>query len=100
LVGPIGGVLAVPLAAIIQLVFHRWVFAIPSLLEDEPSSDRDDLGVLEYRIRETLHDLYDRMSQPHPPSAAAHEEAIEEEIELVLRSLRGRLQAAKLEREG
>jgi predicted PurR-regulated permease PerM len=94
LLGPIGGVLAVPLAAIIQLIFRRWVFP-PSA--SSPSARRDRIAVLQYRVREVLNDLYVRMSRPHPDASVNNEDRCEEDIESLARDLLDLLQRGRAE---
>jgi predicted PurR-regulated permease PerM len=85
LLGPLGGILAVPLAAMIQMVFQRWVFPPFDLSQKLDTPERDRIAVLEYHTQQLLDELYGQMTRRHPAASAAEIESIEEDLELMLR---------------
>jgi predicted PurR-regulated permease PerM len=87
LLGPIGGVLAVPVAAIVQLVFNRYVFSSRSVPEPLHADQRDQRAVLLYRGRQLLHDLQRLMRQDQRESQLLQLENIEECVLAVLNNL-------------
>jgi predicted PurR-regulated permease PerM len=92
LLGPIGGVLAVPLAAIMQLVFQRFVLPAAPAQEAPPVDRRDQRGVLAYRATVLFSDLHVLMCRPQRPTSSAVLEDAEEEIEVILHDLGEALQ--------
>jgi predicted PurR-regulated permease PerM len=57
LLGPIGGVLAIPSAAVIQTLLNRLVFRRAPHIDSSSHDDRGPAAVLRYRAQELLHDL-------------------------------------------
>ncbi len=57
LLGPIGGVLAIPSAAVVQTLLNRLVFRRGPPPESELQDDRGPVAVLRYRGQELLYDL-------------------------------------------
>jgi predicted PurR-regulated permease PerM len=57
ILGPLGGALAIPLAAVLQVLLRRFVFTPDSAVERTAQS-RDQIGVLLYRAHELLDDLH------------------------------------------
>jgi hypothetical protein len=96
LLGPVGGVLAVPLAALVQIIFLRWVFRTGGLQDPStsPSELRDRRGVLLYRTERLRHDLHALMSDRAGGSNMDPLEEAEEGIESVLQCLEEILQPA------
>jgi hypothetical protein len=84
LLGPIGGVLAVPLAAIAQLIFKRFVLPPRPIVEDRKSERRDQQGVLAYRAAALFQDLHAVMCHPYQGSNRALFEDAEEDMESIL----------------
>jgi predicted PurR-regulated permease PerM len=79
-VGVLGGVLAIPLAAVAQVLLRRFVFeATPVATAGEAS--RDHLGVLKYQAQELLDDLRSQWREtpatPESPLADHAEQTIE-----------------------
>jgi hypothetical protein len=57
LLGPIGGVLAIPSAAVVQTLLNRLVFRRAPQPDSSLQDDRGPAAVLRYRGQELLHDL-------------------------------------------
>lgn len=58
ILGPIGGVLAIPMAAVLQILLHRFVFSQEPAVQRVPEESRGQVGVLLYRANELLDDLH------------------------------------------
>ena len=56
LLGVIGAILAIPMAAIIQLLLYRFVLG-PEAIEQEASEGRDSLSVLRYETQVLIQDM-------------------------------------------
>jgi predicted PurR-regulated permease PerM len=83
--GVLGGVLAVPLAAILQLLLARFVFAPPS--SPKVVEDRGRLGVLMYQTRELLDDLHRQWRELPPDADRSPFDAQEKELERIVTEL-------------
>ena len=77
--GLAGAVLAIPLAAIVQLLFERWLLA-PEALEPAPPFGRDAVSRLRYEAQQLAHELQlkirEKQNSPSPTNDQ-FEEAIE-----------------------
>ncbi|MEO8084670.1 MAG: AI-2E family transporter [Ardenticatenales bacterium] len=92
LYGLLGAFIAIPIAAIIQIIMSRWLFgaAAPMLdgpgashntLHSAPPHARDAVALLRYRTLKLQHDAAKRMREPDRTRAATsirHEEAVED----------------------
>lgn len=57
-VGPLGGLLAIPVAAVVQILLGHFVFARTPAQSHVPEQSRGPLGLLLYRAHELLDDLH------------------------------------------
>jgi predicted PurR-regulated permease PerM len=77
LLGPLGAILAIPLAAIVQTLFEDLVLQ-RDFKEQEFSAPRDFTGVVRYQLQDLIHDLQRQQRQKTSPSdefsAAAFDE--------------------------
>lgn len=85
LFGPLGGFVAVPLAAALQLLFVAW--ADSQSIEDAPGERRDQAAALRYQVADLTQDLTKRLRE-RPEADAAPQDDPEEQIEAVLVALR------------
>lgn len=85
LLGLAGAVLAIPMAAVIQLLLDRSVFSRESLAPLAPDG-RDATSLLRYQIRELLTDVQLRIRQKES-STTRHNDRIEESVENLARDL-------------
>ncbi|HET6882972.1 MAG TPA: AI-2E family transporter, partial [Pirellulales bacterium] len=77
--GLAGAVLAIPMAAVAQLVLDRWVFR-PDAVDLPPTSGRDAVSLLRYQLRELLQDVqveFRRKSKPVTQGSDRLEDAVE-----------------------
>ena len=77
--GLAGAVLAIPMAAIAQLVLDRWVFR-PDPVDLPPAVGRDAVSLLRYQLRELLQDVqveFRRKSKPVTQGSDRLEDAVE-----------------------
>lgn len=81
LFGPIGGFVAVPLAAALQLMFRAW--ADRQSLQDVPGDERDELARLRYEVADLSQDLTRRLRE-RPDADEEPLDDPEERIEAVL----------------
>lgn len=94
LLGLAGAVLAIPMAAIIQLVLDRWVLSSEALEPPQPSG-RDAVSLLRYQTQQLIHDV--RLTSRTKESAATgRSDRLEDTIESLARELDERLSAARL----
>lgn len=85
LLGVPGAILAIPLAALVQLVLDRWIFQSEAL-EPEPPKGRDALSVARYHARDLIHDV--RVYVRNKEEGSSHRtDAIEEAIESIAHDL-------------
>lgn len=93
LLGLAGAVLAIPMAAIIQLILDRWVLSAEALEPPQPSG-RDAVSLLRYQTQQLIHDV--RLASRAKESAATRRsDRLEDAIENLARELDERLSAAK-----
>lgn len=93
LLGLAGAVLAIPMAAIIQLVLDRWVLSSEALEPPQPSG-RDAVSLLRYQTQQLMHDV--RLASRAKESAATgRSDRLEDAIESLARELDERLSAAR-----
>jgi hypothetical protein len=85
LFGPLGGFVAVPLAAALQLLFGAW--ADNQSLESVPGERRDYTAALRYQVADLTQDLTKRL-RARPDADVAPQDDPEEQIEAVLVALR------------
>lgn len=85
LLGLAGAVLAIPMAAVIQLLLNRWIFSRESLAPLPPGG-RDAASLLRYQIRELLTDVQLRIRQKES-STTRRNDRIEESAESLARDL-------------
>ncbi|MDZ7618302.1 MAG: AI-2E family transporter [Patescibacteria group bacterium] len=98
LMGPIGGVLAIPSAAVVQTLLNRLVFRRAPKPDARVQNDRNPAAVVRYRGEELLHDV--RTLAIDPPvcsgtSAISADEILEQSelvVEEVLEDLHARSQ--------
>ncbi len=81
LMGLAGAILAIPLAALVQLILDRWLLD-PEALEPTPPSGRDATSVVRYHARELLHDVRLYLRNKAETSSTRHD-AIEEATESI-----------------
>jgi len=81
-VGVLGGILAIPVAAVLQVLLNRFVFSAPPAAEDE-EEDRDRVGVLKYQAQELLQDLQNRWRETPTDPEGPRRDQIEQRIEAV-----------------
>lgn len=97
LLGLAGAVLAIPMAAVIQLLLDRSVFSRESLAPLAPDG-RDATSLLRYQIRELLTDVQLRIRQKES-STTRHNDRIEESVENLARDLDRWIEPATLNHE-
>ncbi len=85
LLGLAGAVLAIPMAAVIQLLLDRWIFSRESLAPLPPGG-RDAASLLRYQIRELLADVQLRLRQKES-STTSRNDRFEESVENLARDL-------------
>ena len=91
LFGAIGMVLAVPLAAMLQVVFERWVFTAEP--ESAKPARRDLHGRALWELRELMQDVRTRLR--HKDDAPTNEsDEVEDSIEAIAAELEKQLAAA------
>jgi predicted PurR-regulated permease PerM len=88
LFGPLGGFVAVPLAAALQLIFRAW--ADRQSLQDVPGNQRDDIARLRYEVADLSQDLTRRLRE-RPEADDEPFDDPEEQIEAVLVDLQALL---------
>jgi predicted PurR-regulated permease PerM len=88
LLGPVGGFVAVPLAATLQLLLAAW--ADRESLSEAPGERRDQAAHLRYQIADLTQDLTRRLRE-RPDADAAPMDDPEEQIEAVLAELQALL---------
>ncbi|MFZ5829346.1 MAG: AI-2E family transporter, partial [Planctomycetota bacterium] len=81
LVGPVGGVLAIPSAAIAQLLFNRFVFRPPSLQVSLDENHRGPEADLLYEAQELKRDIRTHFGAWAASSGIAEARAVEERAE-------------------
>jgi predicted PurR-regulated permease PerM len=89
LFGPIGGFVAVPLAAALQLIFRAW--ADRESLQEAAGDERDELARLRYEMADLSQDLTRRLRE-RPEANAEPLDDPEEQIEAVLVDLQALLE--------
>lgn len=98
LMGFAGVVLAIPLAAILQVFLDRYVFSAQAL-EPAPPAGRDAASLVRYQARELIHDLR-MLIRRHESESSEHSDHIEEEIEAIALELEKRLPVDEAEAAG
>lgn len=88
LLGPLGGFLAVPLAATLQVLLRAWIDR--EALNEAPGEGRDQAAHLRYQIADLSQDLTRRLRE-RPQADAAPLDDPEEQIEAVLVELQNLL---------
>ncbi|HQU43259.1 MAG TPA: AI-2E family transporter, partial [Pirellulales bacterium] len=94
LLGLPGAVLAIPMAAVIQLLLDRWVFRTEASDVPEPAG-RDVLSLLRYQIRELLRDVQQQIRQKES-AATPRSDRVEESVESLAVDLDRALLAASV----
>jgi predicted PurR-regulated permease PerM len=94
--GLIGGILAVPLAAIVQIIFNRVVFAPVQLTQG--IKRRDKLGVLRYEAQELAQTMRLR-NRDSVDDLTPENEEIEDTLENIVEDLDGILDRVSQQRE-
>jgi len=98
LLGWVGAVLAIPLAAIIQLFIERYVLSPEATRPAEPEG-RDPVSVLRYEAQQLEHDV--RMQIRHKPViATSGTDRLEETIESIARDLHEGLDREEIVEQG
>jgi predicted PurR-regulated permease PerM len=91
LLGLAGAVLAIPMAAIIQLLLDRWLLSAEALEPPQPAG-RDAVSLLRYQARQLVHDV--RLTSRAKESAATRRsDRLEDAIESLARDLDEQLSA-------
>lgn len=85
LMGLAGAILAIPLAAIAQLVLDRFVLA-PEAVDPAPPQGRDAVSVLRYQTQKLIHDVRLRI-RDKTALAVSETDRVEEVIESIARDL-------------
>jgi predicted PurR-regulated permease PerM len=88
LLGPVGGFLAVPLAAALQVLLKAWIDR--DALNEAPGDERDQSAHLRYQIADLSQDLTRRLRE-RPDADAEPRDDPEEQIEAVLVDLQSLL---------
>jgi predicted PurR-regulated permease PerM len=83
--GLAGAVLAIPMAAIIQLLLDRYILR-PEALEPEPPANRDAIGRLRYEAQGLVQEVRLHMREKEAPSSGRNDR-IEETIETIAQQL-------------
>lgn len=96
LLGLIGGILAVPLAAIIQIIFNRLVFAPVSI--SEGIKRRDKVGVLRYEAQQLSQTIRLR-TRENVAELTEENEEVEDKLESIVEDLDGLLDLAGQQQE-
>ena len=94
--GLAGAILAIPLAAVAQLLLDRWVFRPDALDASEPVG-RDTVSLLRYQVRELLHDVQIEFRRKEA-RATPRSDRLEEAVERLAIDLDRALLAASAER--
>lgn len=92
LLGLPGAVLAIPMAAVIQLLLDRWVFRIETA-DLAPPEGRDALSLLRYQIHELLRDMRQQIRQKETV-ATRGSDRVEDSVEALAIDLDRALQTA------
>lgn len=95
LLGLAGAVLAIPMAAVIQLLLDRWLFRPPAPEAFEPTG-RDAASLLRYQIHELLRDVQVKI-QGKETLVTQRSDRLEEAVESLARDLDRALLAASAE---
>jgi hypothetical protein len=85
LLGWAGAVLAIPLAAVIQVVIQRYVLS-PEAIEPAPPEGRDAASLLRYQARELMQDIRLQIRKK-PDATTGKNDRLEEAIEAIARDL-------------
>lgn len=83
-VGLLGGILAIPLAAVVQVVLTRFVFESAATTSD---ARRDHVGVLKYQAQELLDDLHSQWREMPDTPASSLADRTEQTVEGVVLEL-------------
>ncbi len=86
LLGVLGVLLAIPIAAILQLLLDHFLLE-PSTLEQQFDGRRDGLSRLRYRIRDLIRDVQKQVRQAELIPSAENEQLVEEDIEAIAADL-------------
>lgn len=85
LFGPAGAFVAIPLAAVLQLLLNRYLLEPTSLLNVDEVQGRDRLSVLRYQTQQLMHDMRKR-AQNHT-GQNDEEQELEEQLEAIATEL-------------
>lgn len=85
LFGPAGAFVAIPLAAILQLLLNRYLLEPSALLELDDVQGRDQLSVLRYQTQQLMRDMRKRVRGDTEQANAESE--IEEQLETIATEL-------------
>ena len=94
LLGPVGGVLAIPVAAIVQLLLRRFVLARDANDRHIEDGHRDRASVLLYKTRELLDDLHAQQGERNYYPGDACPGCASEVVQQVAHQLSGVLRSA------
>lgn len=83
--GLAGAVLAIPFAAIVQLLFERWLLN-PAASEPPPPDGRDGASRLRYQAQQLAHDLQLQIREKATAPSRKHD-LVEEDIEALARDV-------------
>jgi predicted PurR-regulated permease PerM len=97
LLGLPGALLAIPIAAIIQLLLDRFVLG-PAAIEPEAPDGRDYLSKLRYEAQELVRDVR-RQIRNKEEETTDHTDAVEDEIEAIATDLDSILARAEVQEE-
>jgi hypothetical protein len=97
LFGILGAIMAIPMAAIIQILLDRFLLD-PEALEQELVTGRDSTSVLRYEVQQLIQDLRKRIRAKDIPFEE-DPEPVEEEIEVIATELEALLAEANHQEE-
>jgi predicted PurR-regulated permease PerM len=95
--GFLGALLAVPLAAVIQLVLKRFIFEV-SPMDQSPPTGRDSLSTLRYEAQDLVMDVRKQIRDKET-ELSAHEDRIEDSMETIATDLDSILAQAETDQE-
>lgn len=98
LFGPAGAFVAIPLAAIVQLLLNRYLLEPETLLELDDVQGRDQLSVLRYQTQQLMRDMRKRVRGDTAQANAEPE--IEEQLETIATELETLLAVSVGDRQG
>jgi predicted PurR-regulated permease PerM len=82
LFGFVGALLAIPLAAVLQVLLDAWL--LRNTVTSEQVQGRDELAVLRYEVQDLTQDLRGQLRLATPESTDPDEDVVEEELEAII----------------